>query len=65
MLREILIYGFSFGFVAILAYVMLRYGPVTHSWMRIPRDIQKRMKKANKEYNRSYPDAKKQKPTGF
>ena len=64
MLREILIYGISFGFVAILVYVMKRYGPVNHSWMRIPRDIDKRMKQANAEFIRMNPDAKKQTPTG-
>jgi parallel beta-helix repeat protein len=64
MLREIIIYGFSFGFVAILVYYLMRYGPVNKSWMRISKAQINSLKQAQNEYYMLNPGLKKLKPKG-
>jgi parallel beta-helix repeat protein len=64
MLREIIIYGFSFGFVAILVYYLMRYGPVNKTWMRITKEQINTLKQAQNEYYMLNPGLKKLKPKG-
>ena len=49
-----LILFFSFTIVIIIVYLLLRYGPVEHSWMGISKVHQKKLKKAQKEYLLKY-----------
>ncbi len=64
MLREIVIYGFSFGVVVILVYYLMRYGPVNKTWMRITKAQVNTLKQAQNEYYMLNPGLKKLKPKG-
>ena len=55
MVNEIIIYVGSFGFVGLLLYVVLRFGPVDNQWCRLTKDETKELENLNKEYKRNYP----------
>ncbi len=54
----------SFGITGLIVYILLRYGPVYNSWMGIPKDVQKKIERAHKEYIRVHKELKKIKPRG-
>jgi len=63
-MTDVLIYVISFGIVGLFVYILLRYGPVYHSWMGIPEELQKKIEHAHKEYVKTHKNVKKAKPKG-
>lgn len=58
MIGTLAIVAASFGFVGLLIYLVLRYGPVSHSWVKLKKEQIKSLKAANKRYSSTRPKTK-------
>ncbi|MFQ6106794.1 MAG: right-handed parallel beta-helix repeat-containing protein [Thermoplasmata archaeon] len=57
-MNTIVVMAISFGFVGLLVVLLLRYGPVDHSWVKLEKEQIKRLKAAHKAYRRSHAPAR-------